>query len=34
VALAEKVVSSTPMNVEGQAQVKAASGEDYDRLAM
>ena len=28
------VVSSTPMNVEGEAQVKAVSGEDYDRSAM
>jgi hypothetical protein len=28
------VVSSALMNVEGEAQVKAASGEDYDRSAM
>ena len=33
-ALAEIAVSSRPMSVEGEAQVKAASGEDYDRLAM
>jgi hypothetical protein len=26
-------VSSAPMNVEGEAQVKAVSGEDYDRSA-
>jgi hypothetical protein len=28
------IVSSAPMDVEGEAQVKAASGEDYDRSAM
>ena len=33
-ALAEIVVSSRPMNIEGEAQVKTASGEDCDRLAM
>jgi hypothetical protein len=32
--LAETVVSSALMNVEGEAQVKAVSGEDYDRSAM
>jgi hypothetical protein len=32
--LAEMIVSSAPMNVGGEAQVKAASGEDYDRSAM
>jgi hypothetical protein len=33
-ALAETVVSSRPMNVEGEAQVKTASDEGYHRLTM
>jgi hypothetical protein len=32
--LAEMVVLSAPMNVEGEAQLKDGSGEDYDRSAM
>jgi hypothetical protein len=33
-ALAKIVVSSTPRNVEGKAQVRAASGKGYDQFAI